>query len=140
MSKKGTATVVTVLEGRVAARDTPTGSARSPIGAPEVLVSAGEQVTLEPHMALRPVHVDAAVATAWTQGKLIFDDTPLSQVVEAFNRYSPRPLTIDDPGLLSLHVSGTFETGDCGQVVQFLSQRFGLVVHESADGIRLSRH
>lgn len=138
--RNGAATVVTVLEGQVA---TFSGSASSmagiePNGA--VYVSAGEQVIVEPNMDLHPVNVNAAIATAWTQGKLVFDATPLSEVIEDFNRYSLRPLTIEDPQLLTLHISGTFDAGDATQIVQFLSERFGLVAHDSADGIRLSRN
>lgn len=123
--RNGTATVVTVLEGQVATRG--------------IYVSAGEQVVVAPRLVLRPVQVNAAVATAWTEGKLVFDATPLSDVIQDFNRYSLKPLTIDDPQLLSLHVSGTFDARDSAQIIRFLSERFGLVAHESTDGIRLSR-
>lgn len=136
----GTATVVTVLEGRVAASTSLDDSLASPNGARDVLVSAGEQVKLEQHLMLRPVSVNPAVATAWVQGKLVFNDTPLSEVIEAFNRYNLRPLIVEDPQLLRLHVSGTFATTNSAQVVEFLCQRFHLVAHEGTSGIRLRRN
>lgn len=133
------ATVVTVLEGQVATF----GGFRNAMAAGGLTggtyVSAGQQVVVAPRLVLRPVQVNAAVATAWTEGKLVFDATPLSDVIQDFNRYSLKPLAIDDPELLSLHVSGTFDARDSKQIIQFLSGRFGLVAHESTDGIRLSR-
>lgn len=136
----GAATVVTVLEGRVAASTSSDDSAVIPGGARDVLVSAGQQVRLERHLMLRPVSVNPVVATAWVQGKLVFNDTPLSEVIAAFNRYNLRPLIVEDPQLLALHVSGTFDTTNSAQVVEFLCQRFHLVAHEGASSIRLRRN
>jgi len=123
--RDGAMTVVTVLEGRVATRG--------------IYVSAGQQMVVAPRSILRPVQVNARVATAWTDGKLVFDATPLREVIRDFNRYSLKPLTIDDPRLLALHVSGTFDVRNPAQLTRFLTERFGLVAHESTSGIRLAR-
>lgn len=136
----GAATVVTVLEGRVAASTSLGDSSASPDGAHDVLVSAGEQVRLEQHLMLQPVSVNPSIVTAWVQGKLVFNDTPLSEVIAAFNRYNLRPLIVEDPQLLGLHVSGTFATTNSAQVVEFLCQRFHLVAHEDTGSIRLRRN
>jgi transmembrane sensor len=138
--RNGASTVVTVMEGQVATFGGAGGSMASggPIRA--IYVSAGQQVVVAPRLVFRPVRVNVAAATAWTEGKLVFDATPLSDVIRDFNRYSLKPLTIDDPQLLSLHVSGTFDARNSAQIIQFLSERFGLVAHESTDGIRLARH
>jgi len=136
----GAATVVTVLEGRVAASTSLDDPLAAPDGAHDVLISAGEQVRLEPHLMARPVSVNPAVAAAWVQGKLVFNDTPLSEVIAAFNRYNLRPLIVEDPQLLGLHVSGTFATTSSSQVVEFLCQRFHLVAHQDTSSIRLRRN
>lgn len=136
----GTATVVTVLEGRVAASTSVADSSGSPGAARDIMVSAGEQVRLEHQLLLRAVSVNPAVDTAWVQGKLVFNDTPLSEVIDAFNRYNLRPLIVEDPQLLGLHVSGTFDTTNSTQVVDFLCQRFHLVAHEGANSTRLRRN
>lgn len=136
----GAATVVTVLEGRVAASTFMDDSSGSFGGERDILVSAGEQVRLEPHLSLQPVSANPAVATAWVQGKLVFNDTPLGEVIKAFNRYNLRPLIVEDPRLLGLHVSGTFDTTNSTQIVEFLCQRFHLIAHENATGIRLRRN
>jgi transmembrane sensor len=139
--QKTTGTVVTVVEGRVSVF-TPSAATHSPgvasADAPAVLLSAGQQVTVVPHELPLARHANAAVATAWSQGKLVFESTPLSEVIEEFNRYNRRPLSIDDPQLLQLHISGTFSTTDSAQITRFLTQRFGLVEYDTGEGIRLA--
>ncbi len=138
VNRKTTDTVVTVVEGHVSVSQSGISANASGTAEP-VILAAGDQVTVSPHRPAVAKQTNPTVATAWTQGKLIFDNTPIADVVHEFNRYNSRTLTIEDPTLLSLHVSGTFATADSEQIVRFLSVRFGLVAHESADGIRLSR-
>jgi len=148
--RKVSDTVVTVVEGQVAITNSAASDAlettdvgRAPATASTLdphrsLLRAGEQLRASPHALGTPTHANPALATAWTQGKLIFDSTPLSEVLDEVNRYNPKPLSIDDPNILVMHVSGTFATSDEARIVEFLSQRFGLVVRESAQSIHLA--
>ncbi len=138
VDRRPSGTTVTVVEGRVAvAQVDEQGSDR---GTPQpLLLSAGDQVTASAHVRPIATKANPAIATAWTEGQLIFVETPLAEVVREFNRYNSLVLTIDDPQLLSLHVTGTFSTSDSRQIIRFLAVRFGVVVHESGDAIRLSR-
>jgi transmembrane sensor len=140
--QKTRGTVVTVVEGRVAVSAPPE---RSPTAAdasaqPDpVMLSAGEQVTVTSHRVAAPRLANVTQAMAWTEGKLVFDSTPLSEVLQEFNRYNARPLSIDDPQVLALHMSGAFRTTDSAQLIRLLSERFGLVAHDTGEGILLSR-
>jgi transmembrane sensor len=127
--RKEGGTVVTVVEGRVAARDSTST---------EVLVAAGEQAVLSLHSARkRPVaHVEAA--TAWTAGLLVFDGTPLSEVIHEFNRQNVKPLVISGPELAELRISGTFPSSGAERIVRFLQERFHVTVVESDAEIRIS--
>jgi transmembrane sensor len=137
--RKSTGTVITVVEGKVAvsAPEEPTIAAATPKIA-AVLLAAGEQVTVTPLVLSAPTSADPAISTAWTQGKLVFESTALSEVLQEFSRYNARPLFIDDPKLLTLHINGTFATTDSAQLVHFLADRFGLVIHYTDDGIHLA--
>lgn len=140
--RKAKGTVVTVVEGRVAVSAAPEAvapEAASSDRQPALLLQAGQQAWVAPHAAPTPLQSDPAAATAWTEDRLVFDSTPLADVVQEFNRYNTRQLSIDDPQLLGLHISGTFGTRDSAQMVRFLSQRFGLVAHDTDTGVRLSR-
>lgn len=140
--EKTRGTVVTVVEGRVsvsAPLERPPTATEASAQAGPVMLSAGEQVTVTSHRVAAPRLANVAQAMAWTEGKLVFDSTPVSEVVQEFNRYNASPLLIDDPQVLALHISGAFRTTDSAQLIRMLSERFGLVAHDTGEGIRLSR-
>ena len=133
-------TIVTVVDGRVAVTPPPDPAPRALPAAQSdgVVLAAGDQVAMAPHIAPARKRADPASTTAWTAGKWIFEDTPLSEVIRDFNRYSERPLSVNDPALSALHVTGTFNINESRQIIRFLSLRFGLVVHDTEQGITLS--
>jgi ferric-dicitrate binding protein FerR (iron transport regulator) len=81
---------------------------------------------------------------AWREGQLIFDQTPLSEVVAQFNRYSTRKLVIADPSIAGRTIRGTYRTADADTFADGLSAAADLGVLPSAspsDFIRLTaRH
>ena len=144
-------TVVTVIEGRVAVRSGPltqeavappeAGQAAIPQRQPRqpVLLSAGEQLEVTPASVHAAKRADVAAATAWTEKKLIFHDTPLRAVVEEFNRYNRRQLVIQDPALYEFHLSGVFPSTDAERVLELLRQRFAVTIHRTDDEIEIAR-
>lgn len=132
--KKRTETVVTVVEGRV---ETYPGSDGA--GTAAILLSAGEQLTVLPHTVTKPTLADTVAATAWVQKRLIFEETPLSEVAEEFNRYNRRPLAIDDPGLQTLKISGVYSSIDPASLINFLRSQNSIQVIETEDQVRVVR-
>lgn len=143
VNQRSNDTIVTVVEGRVSvslAKTKQAGDAgsRQAQGRP-VLLSAGNQIAVTPEEISIPRNIDIASATAWTEGRLVFESTPMSAVVEEFNRYALRPIWIDDPQINAYHVTGSFATSDSTGLVRFLVQRFDLIVREREDGTHLAR-
>jgi transmembrane sensor len=132
--KKPTATVVTVVEGRVETYD----ESDSP-GTAAIVLSAGEQLTVLPHTVTKPTRTDTAVATAWVQKRLIFEETPLSDVAQEFNRYNRRPLTIDDSELEKLRISGVYSSTDPASLINFLRSQNSIQVVETEKQVRVLR-
>ena len=132
--KKQTATVVTVVEGRVETYD----EAGSP-GTAAIVLSAGEQLTVLPHAVGKPTRTDPSIATAWVQKRLIFEETPLSDVAEEFNRYNRRPLTIDDRELEKLRISGVYSSTDPASLINFLRSQNSIQVVETEKQVRVLR-
>jgi transmembrane sensor len=132
--RKQDETVVTVVEGRVETHD----AADTP-GAPPIILSAGEQLTVAPHLAAKPVRTDTEAAIAWLQKHLIFADTPLADVAEQFNRYSRRPLVIDDRDLQQTRISGIYSSTDPASLINFLKNQPGIVVIETDQQVRVVR-
>jgi transmembrane sensor len=103
-------------------------------------LSAGEQVTVTERKAPTPQRVDLASATAWTQRRLIFDDTKLADVADEFNRYNHRQLVIEGDELADVRISGVYSSTDPTSLLRFLSEQPGVKVTEERDRVRIATH
>jgi transmembrane sensor len=119
---------VAVVEGLVNVTfPTPNaGNATMPIKQNEVV-----QFPANGSIVRRPM--TAARASAWREGKLYFDDAQLSEVLTSLNRYSKKPLTISNPEMGKLTVTGMFRAGDLDAVLLSLNDLYGLKGQELAD-------
>jgi transmembrane sensor len=132
--KKQAETVVTVVEGRVETYSRADGA-----DAAAIMLSAGEQLTVLPHTVTKPTRADTVAATAWVQKRLIFEETPLNEVAEEFNRYNRRPLTIDDAELRTLKISGVYSSTDPASLINFLRSQNSINVIETENQVRVVR-
>jgi transmembrane sensor len=77
--------------------------------------------------------VDAEAAFAWREGRLVYHDAALANVVEDLNRYSDRPITIADPDAAALRFTGVLVIDDPAAMTETLSTFLPVRV-ENADG------
>jgi len=154
-------TVVTVVEGRVAILTSHAGSLADhdvpaaalgpgqsnlefPATAPgqigNILVAAGEQLTVTPGRIQIAEHPNIASATAWTQRQLVFESASLADVADEFNRYNERQLIVGDPRLETFHVSGVFSSTDPASLIRFLRARPELRIVETGSQIRIEKN
>ena len=68
---------------------------------------ANEQIVLAANRSGSKDAIDAQIVTSWRDGRLVFDNDPLSRVVAEVNRYSARKVVLGDPSLAEMRVSGT---------------------------------
>ena len=101
-------------------------------------LTPGQQLrTLKPQA--RPEPVDAVMATSWTEGRLIFKNTPLSEAVAEINRYLPRGVVLEPGAPASVAVNGSFKAGDREAFVAAAVDLFDLEARTAPDGsVRLS--
>lgn len=59
-------------------------------------------------------------ALGWQSTRLVFNNTPLSEVVEGFNRYNQRKLKLGDPRLASRPLSGVFRADNLDAFIRLL--------------------
>jgi transmembrane sensor len=140
VDRETSATVVTVLEGRVAVAQESEAAAVGtlfPTDASPLFVSAGEQVILTAQAASRPAHADLAAATAWRKGKLIFSSTPLTAVIAEYNRYHEKRLVLADAALADFRISGVFSAADSTSLIAFLRAQSNIAVEEQGSRILL---
>ncbi|UDI91697.1 FecR family protein [Pseudomonas sp. IAC-BECa141] len=73
-----------------------------------VRLSAGESIRIGPNGFDRPAKVDAATDLAWVQGRLIFENCPLSQVLAELRRYYPGFIINTSERLADVAVTGNY--------------------------------
>lgn len=101
-------------------------------------LTAGYVLRLAPGEPLASPHQEnVAAITAWQRGRLVFRDTPLSQVVAELNRYLAEPLRIDDQELAQLRVAGTLPIDEPESVLAVLPRIAPVIVLYPADGGRV---
>ena len=140
--RKRSTTVVTVAEGQVAvyagAAVPPTNAGTFPRLAQRV--NAGYQVRIDAGvMSAQPVPADLNQALAWAQRRIVFEQRPLGEVAEEFNRYGRVPLVIEDVELRALPISGAFDVYDTDSFAAFLSTLDGVSVERTPTQIRVTR-
>lgn len=119
VEQKGRSVVVTVSEGKVAVAPTAPVSSITPSS--NVPLSADQQLTIQSSGAAGPIKkVDSTRALAWSEGRLIFDSTPLSEVAEEFNRYNHVQLRIRGDELRQRTISGVFRASDPQTLIDFI--------------------
>ncbi|MDD5277013.1 MAG: FecR domain-containing protein [Methylovulum sp.] len=104
---------VTVLEGEVAV-STDQGSVGS--------VRAGYRVGYDHEGRLSATaRTDIADAAAWREGRLVFKGQSLAEVLRQLGRYHDTGLTLRDPQLAALSVSGSFPTDNLNLALDTLA-------------------
>ena len=126
------ATIVTVVEGSVAVlAGKPPQPGMTGLPPDALRVNAGYQVHVDARGVLaQPTPVDVQQTVAWLQGKIAFEQRPLGEVADEFNRYGSIPIEIDDAALRALPISGVFDANDIDSFVAFL---------QTLDGVRVER-
>nr|WP_280639776.1 FecR domain-containing protein [Pseudomonas sp. RGM2987] len=86
-----------------------------------VRLSAGESIRIGPDGFDRPVRLDPATDLAWVQGRLVFENQPLSQVLAELRRYYPGWIINNNPQLASVAVTGNYRLDQPLDVVRSLA-------------------
>jgi transmembrane sensor len=73
-------------------------------------------------------NTDLSRALLWRDGRLVFDNQSLAEVVERMNDYSGRPIRISDPALGHLRINGIFQAGHDEAFLNALRTYYGLTV------------
>lgn len=146
--RQDSSTTVTVTEGQVQVWPVPPASESSawlhdgqrpsgePRGHPLVDLVAGHQARIAASGVVESHGpVDVAQATAWLQGNIVFEDESIAAVAAQFNRYNNAQISVNDPRIGALPISGTFAAHDVSTFVAFLSTMRG--VHTRTQGRRI---
>lgn len=78
-------------------------------------------------------------ATAWQQGKIVFNGMPLGQAIVEFNRYLPAKITLQDKDLADTRLGGEFRIDDPERFLAALSAGFDIGHRQQGNQILLYR-
>ncbi|MQG93833.1 FecR family protein [Pseudomonas sp. MN1F] len=100
-------------------------------------LGAGQGAYIDAHgQVAAPYAVDAATLTAWRQGKLVFDNATLAEVVAEVSRYRAQPLRVAPGKVAQLRLSSTFSTDDTDALLRALPSILPVAIKAHADGSR----
>ncbi|NQZ80737.1 MAG: FecR domain-containing protein [Colwellia sp.] len=95
----------------------------------DVYITKGEKVLISSNQAPQLTHVKAESIKrelSWLNGKLIFDNEELFDVIEEVNRYIELDIVLKDPSLHKIRISGRFDVGDSEALIEALELSFNL--------------
>lgn len=126
------AVTVTVTRGLVDVGDADGGAKQR--------LTPGQQISARAGQAPGPVtSVDAQAVTAWTEGRLSFDNAPLPQVLAELSRHYPLPMRAEG-GAATLHFSGVLRLdGDQATLLNSLQGLLPIAVVRQGDSFVLSK-
>ncbi len=136
--RTGSDLAVTLIQGRVAVEDN-AREASGPTNPAPVILAPGERLQV---VTDKPVSIDRPsleAETAWRQGRAVFDDVPLSFAVAELNRYGGPRISIEDPQVASMRVSGVFATNDTAEFARAIASLHGLRVERNEGELRIVR-
>lgn len=124
---------VTLLEGRVGVTPAEPGERAPDAARAPIKLSAGERLTLRAGLAPELSEPDLTAIRAWQKGMLVFDNTPLAEVIAEVNRYSVRKLRLaEDARLNEIRISGGFRAGETANLVGVLTARYPIEVERTS--------
>lgn len=91
-----------------------------------VIVPQGQSIHYDQDGIGHPHQVAAATVTAWRMGQLVFDNAPLSAVIEQLNRYRRGRIVLVRRGLATRRVSGVFACADVGSATATITRELGV--------------
>ena len=124
---------VTVLEGTVRVRSSGNAAYEQP-------VTAGLQAAISNKAVIVRTLPEGAAqdATAWRQGQVVFNDTPLSEAIERFAAYHARAIVVD-PKTANLRLGGRFSLDDLNGFLESIESVLPVQVsHQAGGDIRIT--
>jgi transmembrane sensor len=98
---------------------------------------AGQQVTYDANALGDVAHADLDTVSAWRSGILVFDLTPLAQVIDEINRYRPGRVVLLNKSLDARQVSGRFPVRSLDVVLSQIQHTYALNARKLPGGLLL---
>ncbi|SED61229.1 FecR family protein [Rhodobacter sp. 24-YEA-8] len=107
--------------------------------APPVTLEPEQMIFLGPSGLSQVQAADSASALAWRQGRILFDETPLSTVVDELQRYRSGTVMMMNSAVAGMAVSGNYRLDDVETAMRILAETAGLSLTRIPGGIIILR-
>jgi transmembrane sensor len=125
---------VNVLQGRVRVESDEGARANATvIAAGDTAISRDSSILVAPRSQLRVEN-----ALAWREGRLSFDQAPLSDVAAEFNRYNRTRLIVADAAAGRIPIGGSFDASSVDSFARLLHDAYGLKVERNKATVKVS--
>ena len=95
---------------------------------------AGQQINVSSQLMSEIMPIDSSALASWRDGRLVYQNARLSEVIADANRYYPGSITLGAEHLKNLQVTTSYSVDQVETMVSMLEQSLPLVVHRDADG------
>ncbi|MCI2284815.1 FecR domain-containing protein [Colwellia sp. MSW7] len=95
----------------------------------DVYIAKGEKVIVGSNQAPKLTHINPDSIErelSWLDGKLIFDNEELFDVIEEINRYLDIQIVLKDPSLHNIPISGRFDLKDSEALIEAIELSFNM--------------
>ena len=95
----------------------------------DVYIAKGEKVIVGSDQAPKLTHVNPENINrelSWLEGKLIFDNEALFDVIEEINRYVDVQIVLKDPSLHNIPINGRFDLKDSEALIEAIELSFNM--------------
>jgi transmembrane sensor len=96
-------------------------------------LKAGQAASLEADGRIVPRASGVDYTAAWREGYLVFDQTPLAEVVATLNRYRKGRVTLHDESFADRRLSGLFRLADTDRIIAAIAETTPLRVTRLTD-------
>ncbi len=93
-------------------------------------LSAGDSVRVGPQGFGRRERINPAVDLAWVQGRLVFEDRPMGEIVDELRRYYPGWIVSRNAKVDAIRVSGNYRLDQPLDALRSLAQITSATLHE----------
>jgi transmembrane sensor len=127
---------VTLVEGRISVA--PIAPHDDMLRQNPQILFPGQRLVILRHHAPAVDRPDLTHITAWQQGRVEFDATPLAEAANEMNRYNKSRITVADADIAQLRIGGVFHAGDSDEFVRIVTVALGLRADRNGSSIVLS--
>ena len=120
---------VTLIEGKVAVQQ--------PGKSEQVSILPGQRIKIVDDSDAPPVpesvdKSDIARSTAWTKGELVFDNTPMPQIIKMLERWYGVTIRVTDESIMNYKLTATFTSESIGRVMELI--KFSSMIDYTIEG------